>query len=223
MRFTFKPRHAAVAALAASLLGMGSLAQAMNAHQALAVMQQQGYHAVYDLEKEYGFWTAKATTQQGVRTYLLVNDASGEFMALTRADLGTRLPGVPQVAERLRGMGYTVIKEIEFDDGLWEAEVRQAPKSPKVELVLHPATLAVLSQSGTGPDGTPNPGHPGAPPVLSAAQVTQALLAAGYRNIHDLEFDDGRWEADAINPAGQRVELYINPYTGAVEREKLDD
>ena len=35
--------------------------------------------------------------------------------------------------------------------------------------------------------------------------------------------DDGRWEADAYNAAGQRVELYINASTGAVEREKLDD
>ena len=41
--------------------------------------------------------------------------------------------------------------------------------------------------------------------------------------MRDLEFDDGHWEADAYNSAGQRVELTINAATGAVEREKLDD
>ncbi|MDO5288317.1 MAG: PepSY domain-containing protein [Pseudomonadota bacterium] len=202
--------------IAAGLLGAGALAQAMTAPEALAVMQGQGYHAVYDLEKEYGHWTAKAVSPEGARTYLLVNDASGQLQALTRADLGARLPGAAQVAERLRGMGYAQVRDIEFDDGLWEAEVRQSANAPKVELVLHPVTLDVLGQSSAATGGQ------GAT-VLTAAQVTHTLQAAGYSHVRDLELDDGRWEAEATNTAGQRVDLYVNASTGAVEREKLDD
>ena len=91
--------------------------------------------------------------------------------------------------------------------------MRQTRNSEKVEVVLHPVTLAVLSQTGQA----------GGANVLPAANVVQLLQAAGYTRVRDLEFDDGRWEADAYNAAGQRVELYINASTGAVEREKLDD
>lgn len=208
--------HVLRALIAAGLLGAGALAHAMTAPEALAVMQGQGYHAVDDLEKAYGHWLAKAASLDGTRTYLLVNDASGQLQALTRADLGTRLPGAAQVAERLRGMGYAQVRDIEFDDGLWEAEVRQSASAPKVELVLHPVTLDVLGQSSAATGGQ------GAT-VLTAAQVTHALQAAGYRHIRDLELDDGRWEAEATNASGQRVDLYVNASTGAVEREKLDD
>lgn len=202
--------------LAAGLLGAGALAQAMSAPEALNLMQSRGYHAVYDLEKAYGHWTAKAVNANGARTYLLVNDANGQLHALTRADLGARLPGAAQVAERVRSMGYAQVRDIEFDDGLWEAEVRQSAHAPKQELVLHPVTLEVL-----GHNGAPAGGQAAA--VLSAEQVIHALHAAGYRHIRDLELDDGRWEAEATNAAGQRVDLYINASTGAVEREKLDD
>ena len=123
------------------------------------------------------------------------------------------LPGAAQVADKLRGLGYSVIRDLELDDGLWEAKVRQNRTSESVEVVLHPVTLAVLSQVGAS----------GGANVLPAANVVQLLQAAGYSRVRDLEFDDGRWEADAYNAAGQRVELTINAATGAVEHEKLDD
>ncbi|RRD56298.1 PepSY domain-containing protein [Comamonadaceae bacterium OH2545_COT-014] len=220
MKFNLKTVVAATAAVAA--LAASPLAQAMNASQVIDTIQKNGYFATYELQKQYGHWTAKATSQQGVRSYMLVNDANGAFHAVSKADLGTRLPSAAQVADKLRAMGYAIVRDVDFENGLWEAEVRQHRNSPKIELLLHPVTLEVLNQPGPTTGGNNNPGHANGP-VLTAQQVIQALQRAGYTHIHDLEFDDGRWEAEAINPAGQRVDLHINPYTGAVERERLDN
>ena len=59
-------------------------------------------------------------------------------------------------------------------------------------------------------------------PVLSADQILLTLQQAGYTRVRDLEFDDGYWEAEALNSANQYVELRIEPTTGKVVREKLE-
>ena len=211
-----------IAAAAAALALASSPAFALTAPEALQTMQAHGFYGVKDFDREHGYWTAKAISKEGVRHYLLLNDATGEFLAFTRADIGTRLPGISQVIEKLRQLGFAVINDVEFDDGLWEAKVRQHERGAKVKLHLHPVTLEVISQVSRGGNAA-QPGNPNPTPILTAQQVVAALQAAGYRNVHDLEFEHGRWEADAVNAAGQRVELHINPYTGAIERERLDD
>ncbi|ARU04139.1 hypothetical protein CCO03_05135 [Comamonas serinivorans] len=200
---------------AALLLALAPAAWALNASQALQVMQNNGYVAAHGLVLEHGHWTAQATSQAGQRAHLLVHDATSGFTAIQRADIGTKLPGAAQVTERLRSLGYAVIHDVAFDDGFWEAEVRQSRRGEKIELVLHPVSLAVLSQTSAAGNANAN--------VLPAAQILQLLQQAGYTQVRDLEFDDGRWEAEAYNAAGQPVDLSINAATGAVEREKLDD
>ncbi len=58
---------------------------------------------------------------------------------------------------------------------------------------------------------------------LDAKQVIAKLESAGYTNIEDVERDDGVWEVEATNSAGQRVELDVDPVSGNVLREKMDD
>lgn len=58
---------------------------------------------------------------------------------------------------------------------------------------------------------------------LDAKQVIAKLESAGYSAIEDIEKDDGVWEVEAINPAGQRVELDVDPISGKVLREEPDD
>ncbi len=57
---------------------------------------------------------------------------------------------------------------------------------------------------------------------LSPNQVKEKLEAAGYTNVHDIEFDDGRYEAEATSKSGQAVDLEIDPATGAVTSEQPD-
>lgn len=54
-------------------------------------------------------------------------------------------------------------------------------------------------------------------------QVISNLESAGYTDVRDLERDDGIYEAEATNASGQRVDLDIDPSTGAVLREEPDN
>ena len=208
-------------ALVLSIAGLASAlplaAQAFNAQEVVNTLSQHGLVAPHDLEKQYGYWSAKVTLQDGSRAYALVSDTDGSVVTIRKTDLGTTYPGAAQVAAQLQAQGFAQLHELEFDDGFWEAEVRDA-NNRKTELVIHPVTLQVLHQSGNASNNNGTTA-----PMLSAPQITQLLQQAGYTRIHDLELDDGVWEADATNAKGFRVELKIHPETGAVLREKLDD
>ena len=136
---------------------------------------------------------------------------------MRKGDVGTTLPSVDRVVQHLKASGFAYVSDVELSDGFWKAEVRTSLTSrDKVELVLHPTTLDVLSQVGR------NGGTINGQPVLSADQILLTLQQAGYTRVRDLEFDDGYWEAEALNSANQYVELRIEPSTGKVVREKLE-
>ncbi|QNP48042.1 PepSY domain-containing protein [Diaphorobacter aerolatus] len=72
--------------------------------------------------------------------------------------------------------------------------------------------------------GSANQGAPAASAASTTAraglnirQIYDRIEAAGYRDIVEIEWDDGRYEAKAHNAQGQRVKLYINATSGAVE------
>lgn len=54
-------------------------------------------------------------------------------------------------------------------------------------------------------------------------EVIRSLESAGYTDVHDLEKDDGIYEAEATNASGQRVDLDIDPASGNVLREEPDN
>lgn len=205
---------AAVAAVAT----LPSVALAMGAQDALHVIAQNQHVAVHGLQKQYGHWTAEAIANDGQRATVLVRDADASFTTVRSSDIGTTLPGVAQVLEALRAAGWTHVHDLELDDGFWQAEARQSLiHGEKVELVLHPQTLEVLSQVGR------SGGIANQQPVLGAAQIRHGLQQAGYTRVRDLDYDDGHWEAEATNAAGQAVELRLDPHTGQVLSERLDD
>ena len=61
-----------------------------------------------------------------------------------------------------------------------------------------------------------------APGTLSPAEITRKVEAAGYTNIHDLEYDDGRWELEATSSAGVAVDVDVDAATGAILNEERD-
>ena len=54
------------------------------------------------------------------------------------------------------------------------------------------------------------------------ARVTSHLEGQGYRYLHDIEVDDGRFELEAVNPAGEPVDLELDLATLAILSERLD-
>ena len=227
-------------ATAAATLALSSAAHAITASEAMNILATNGYVAPTDLQLTSGVWRVTATSQDGVRRNVLIDDANGALSAIDPTALrnGWGLPGAAQVVQALNAAGWPIVKDLEFDNGLWEAEVCRAIGQPDYDVLVHPVTLAILNNpeeaaaaaaATTGlPNGVDSSTAAAAPTpatsLLSAAEIIARLQAAGYTRIHDLEYDDdGYWEADAWNARGQKVDLDISPTAGAVLREKLDD
>ncbi len=199
-----------VASLALALPMAASSAPVQDAGTALERITAAGYHAPYELEFRHGFWVAETTTAEGLRISAIVDPGSGSVAAFDARGNGA-IPA-QQVRERVLAAGYVRITDLEFDDGFWEVEAVDR-FGRKIDLVVHPTSGAILNAPDDG----------GATP-LSAERIHAALTQAGYTRIHDLDYDsDGYWEADAVNTRGERIELRVDPYTGAVLREQLDD
>jgi len=74
----------------------------------------------------------------------------------------------------------------------------------------------------------PAPAAPQAPAAVTAPaqqltirDIYDRVEAAGYRDIREIEWDHGRYEVKASNAQGQRVKLYVNASTGAVESTRI--
>src|SRR5688572_17604045 len=70
---------------------------------------------------------------------------------------------------------------------------------------LAAAALVTAAAATTAPAADAGP-----PAGLSPAEITRKVEAAGYTNVHELEFDDGRWELDATSPAGVAVSIDVD-------------
>lgn len=114
-----------------------------------------------------------------------------------------------ELIERLNAAGYGEIRDIEFDDGLWEVEVRR-DEGRWVEIHVDPASGEIFDR------------HAGRP-LLDAEAIRAALTAQGYREIKDLDRDGAIWEVDAINRRGEAVDLRVSGFDGRVLYEERDD
>jgi hypothetical protein len=54
------------------------------------------------------------------------------------------------------------------------------------------------------------------------ARITEAFEKRSYKNVHDVEVDDGRFEADATSPNGYEVELELDMKSLKIIREHRD-
>ncbi len=193
-----------------------------NAYDVRYRLKQDGYASVRDVEFKAGLWTAEATTLAGLRVDVLVDPATGVITAFNTRSQDELNRSLQTIHPFLVEQGYRDFREVELDDGLWEAEALNRDNQ-WVEITVHPFTGAVLREKLEW-DRNFFPDYPNTPPTdyLSADQVMTSLQAAGYVWIHDLEMDDGYWEAEARNRYGLPVDLKIDRVTGAVVREKVD-
>lgn len=113
-----------------------------------------------------------------------------------------------QAQDKLTAAGYEEVRELELDDGFWEAEARSAD-GRWADVRVHPASGKVYAEGATA--------------KLDAKAVASKLAAAGYTNVRDLDFDDGVWTVDARTKAGVNVDLAVDPDDGTVLSERPDD
>lgn len=113
-----------------------------------------------------------------------------------------------QAQAKLTEAGYSGVRDLEMDDGFWEADVRTAD-GRWIDARVHPQSGKVYAEGTT--------------PKLTAEATASALSAAGYTKVRDLDFDAGVWTADAVNKAGVKVDVAIDPNDGAILYERADD
>ena len=107
----------------------------------------------------------------------------------------------PQVRELLTKQGYTRIDDLEFEDGMWETDATSA-NGDRVDVRINPASGDVMAEKLVSD--------------LSENDVKAKLTAAGYSKIHDVDFDDGVWKAEAERADGNDVEIHLAANTGEI-------
>ncbi|KQY50443.1 PepSY domain-containing protein [Lysobacter sp. Root494] len=112
-----------------------------------------------------------------------------------------------QVRAKLESQGYTKVNDLKFEDGVWKADARSADGN-RVDVRIDAATGEVFPDEQVA--------------NLGEADVRAKLAAAGYTNVHDVDYEDGIWNAEADDPAGKDVELKIDPKTGKVMGKEKD-
>ncbi|MFC4729070.1 PepSY domain-containing protein [Coralloluteibacterium thermophilus] len=129
--------------------------------------------------------------------------ASGAALAQTPAS-GSMTAS--EVRQALTEAGYTEVRDVEFDDGLWEADATSGD-GRRIDVRLDPATGKIYPDTATS--------------ALTADDIKASLTAEGYANVRDVEFDDGLWKAEA-DRNGRKVELRLDPEDGRVVTERDD-
>jgi uncharacterized membrane protein YkoI len=115
----------------------------------------------------------------------------------------------PQAIERVTAAGYTDIRGVEADDGVWELRAT-GTDGRRVTVYVDGADGTILS-----------PAQPGQAP-LDLAQVMSRLAAAGYADVREVERDDGYWKAEVRTSAGIEREVRVHPLSGAIVDDRID-
>ncbi|MET0582934.1 MAG: PepSY domain-containing protein [Pseudoxanthomonas sp.] len=130
-------------------------------------------------------------------TALVMSGATLAQAAKTEAKVLTE----PQVRALLTAQGYTRIDDLDFEDGAWETDATSADGN-RVDVRIDPATQRVFAESQVS--------------TLSEEDVKAKLTAEGYSKVHDVDFDDGVWKAEAERVDGNDVEIHLDPKDGKV-------
>lgn len=113
----------------------------------------------------------------------------------------------PQVRQILADKGYTRIDDLDFEDGMWETDATSA-NGNRVDVRVNPRTGEVLADNMVS--------------TLSEADVKAKLAAAGYSKVHDVDFDDGMWKAEAEESNGNDVEIHLDANSGEIVHVEND-
>lgn len=135
------------------------------------------------------------------RTVVLRSTVLAIALAVSGTALAEQALTEAKVRAQLTEQGYTHINDIKFSDGVWKADARSA-EGNRVDVRLDPKTGRVYPDEQVA--------------NLSEADVRARLAVAGYTNVHDVDYEDGIWNAEADDPAGRDVELKIDPRNGRV-------
>ncbi len=106
-----------------------------------------------------------------------------------------------QVRALLTEQGYTRIDDLDFEDGMWETDATSADGN-RVDVYIHPVSGKIRAEALVS--------------KFSEEDIKARLTTAGYSKVHDVDFDDGIWKAEAERADGNDVEVRIDAETGEI-------
>ena len=124
---------------------------------------------------------------------------SGATLAQQHATADTMTE--PQVRALLTEQGYTRIDDLDFEDGAWETDATSADGN-RVDVRIDPTSHKLFAEAMVS--------------TLSEEDVKAKLTAEGYSKVHDVDFDDGMWKAEAERADGNDVEIHLDPKDGRI-------
>ena len=113
----------------------------------------------------------------------------------------------PQVRALLTEKGYTKVDDLDFEDGMWETDATSA-NGDRVDVRVNPANGDIKAEKLVS--------------NLSENDIKAKLAAAGYSKVHDVDFDDGMWKAEAERADGNDVEIHLDANTGTIVHVEND-
>ena len=116
--------------------------------------------------------------------------------ALTEAD----------VRALMVNQGYSEINDIEFKEGVWTADGKTADGN-HVEIKVD-NTGKIIPDTAVA--------------TITKDQIIVKAQAAGYKNVHDVEFEGGVWKVEAETADGTDVELKMDPNDGHIMGSEAD-
>jgi len=113
----------------------------------------------------------------------------------------------PQVRALLTEQGYTRMDDLDFEDGMWETDATSADGN-RVDVRVNPANGDIKAEALVS--------------NFSENDIKAKLAAAGYSKVHDVDFDDGMWKAEAERADGNDVEIHLDATSGAIVHVEND-
>ena len=115
---------------------------------------------------------------------------------------------VIDVRTKLADAGYRDIHDIEYDDGLWEADVPR-PDGSRGDVPTDLERNEIF-------DGR------GQQALIGADAVLAKVAALGYRDVTSIDRDGAVWDVDATGPDGRRMDLRLSGHDGRLLHSKAD-
>ena len=106
--------------------------------------------------------------------------------------------------------GYTEINDVEFKEGVWTADGKSADGN-HVEVKVD-NTGKIIADANVA--------------KITKDQIIIKAQEAGYKNVHDVDFEGGVWKVEAEMADGTDVELKMDPDDGHIlgsEQDKVDN
>ncbi|MBS0359524.1 MAG: PepSY domain-containing protein [Proteobacteria bacterium] len=111
-----------------------------------------------------------------------------------------------KILQNLQSKGYSNVREIEFEEGVYEVKAMTA-QGNKIKIYVNPQTGEIINNAKAERNR------------MSALEVVQKLESAGYHNIYKIESHGHKYEVKAFDQNRKKAELKVDGNTGKISKE----